>query len=88
MDPYSERRRLLDADDAGADDPTGVLSEQDSYLSKVKNRNLYLATFASVLGPMSFGFVLGFSSPTLPELTHSPDPRLQLDDIQASWFGV
>ena len=56
--------------------------------SKVKNRNLYLATFVSVLGPMSFGFVLGYSSPAIPELTSISDPRLRLDANQASWFGV
>lgn len=49
---------------------------------------MYLATLASVLGPMSFGFVLGYSSPAIPELAGSPDPRLRLDDVQASWFGV
>uniref|UniRef100_H2MRD4 Solute carrier family 2, facilitated glucose transporter member 8 n=1 Tax=Oryzias latipes TaxID=8090 RepID=H2MRD4_ORYLA len=51
------------------------------------NAKLYLATFASVLGPMSFGFVLGYSSPAIPELTRISDPRLRLDDVQASWFG-
>ncbi|KAG7489882.1 solute carrier family 2, facilitated glucose transporter member 8 [Solea senegalensis] len=81
MDVDDERRGLLD------EDLTGLVSEQDAYLSKVKNRNLYLATFASVLGPMSFGFVLGYSSPALPELMHIADPRLQLNNIQASWFG-
>lgn len=58
------------------------------FCSKVKNRNLYLATFASVLGPMSFGFVLGYSSPAIPELTRIADPHLRLNDVQASWFGV
>ncbi|XP_031161163.1 solute carrier family 2, facilitated glucose transporter member 8 isoform X1 [Sander lucioperca] len=87
MDIQNERRRLLDAED-GDDDLTGLMSEQDAYLSKVKNRNLYLATFASVLGPMSFGFVLGYSSPAIPELTSiTTDPRLRLDANQASWFG-
>lgn len=58
------------------------------FRSKVKNKKLYLATFASVLGPMSFGFVLGYSSPAIPELTKIADPRLRLDDDQATWFGV
>ncbi|XP_068594456.1 solute carrier family 2, facilitated glucose transporter member 8 [Brachionichthys hirsutus] len=81
-----ERRRLLDSE--GEDEsPAGLMSEQDAYLSKVRNRNLYLATFASVLGPMSFGFVLGYSSPAIPELKRISDPRLQLNDDQASWFG-
>uniref|UniRef100_A0A8C7XY00 Solute carrier family 2, facilitated glucose transporter member 8 n=1 Tax=Oryzias sinensis TaxID=183150 RepID=A0A8C7XY00_9TELE len=82
----SERRRLLDAE-SGDETPAGLISEQDAYLSKVKNVKLYLATFASVLGPMSFGFVLGYSSPAIPELTRISDPRLRLDDVQASWFG-
>ncbi|XP_026199472.1 solute carrier family 2, facilitated glucose transporter member 8 [Anabas testudineus] len=86
MDIQSERTRLLDAE-ASDDDLTGLLSEQDAYLSKVKNKKLYLATFASVLGPMSFGFVLGYSSPAIPELTKIADPRLRLDQVQASWFG-
>ncbi|KAM9858733.1 solute carrier family 2, facilitated glucose transporter member 8 [Aulostomus maculatus] len=86
MDVQNERRRLLDAE-GGDEDPTGLMSEQDAYLSKVKNKMLYLATFVSVLGPMSFGFVLGYSSPALPELSRITNPRLQLDDVQASWFG-
>ncbi|XP_035766591.1 solute carrier family 2, facilitated glucose transporter member 8-like [Neolamprologus brichardi] len=85
MDIQDERSRLLDAEGG---DPTGLMSEQDAYLSKVKNRKLYLATLASVLGPMSFGFVLGYSSPAIPELTKIEDSRLRLDDNQASWFGV
>ncbi|KAM3610385.1 uncharacterized protein V6R79_003169 [Siganus canaliculatus] len=86
MEIQNERRRLLAAE-GGDEDPTGLMSEHDAYLSKVKNKKLYLATFASVLGPMSFGFVLGYSSPAIPELTKIADPRLRLDDNQASWFG-
>nr|XP_057925504.1 solute carrier family 2, facilitated glucose transporter member 8 [Doryrhamphus excisus] len=86
MDARNERERLLDAE-REEDDPTGLMAEQDAYLSKVKNRKLYLATFVSVLGPMSFGFVLGYSSPVIPELSRSSDPRLRLDEAQASWFG-
>ncbi|XP_048368812.1 solute carrier family 2, facilitated glucose transporter member 8 [Sphaerodactylus townsendi] len=59
----------------------------DIYLSRVQNRNLYLATFAAVLGPLSFGFVLGYSSPAIPALKKSIIPELRLDDNQASWFG-
>ncbi|XP_066466892.1 solute carrier family 2, facilitated glucose transporter member 8 [Tiliqua scincoides] len=62
-------------------------SQLDRYLSNVQNRNLYLATFAAVLGPLSFGFVLGYSSPSIPELRKSSNPDLRLDDNQASWFG-
>lgn len=65
-----------------------ALNSSLSLCSKVKNKKLYLATFASVLGPMSFGFVLGYSSPAIPELTSIDDPRLRLNSDQASWFGV
>ncbi|KAM9271583.1 solute carrier family 2, facilitated glucose transporter member 8 isoform 2-T2 [Morus bassanus] len=54
---------------------------------RVQNKKLYLATFAAVLGPLSFGFVLGYSSPVIPELRKINDPKLRLDGNQASWFG-
>ncbi|KAG8447570.1 hypothetical protein GDO86_014900 [Hymenochirus boettgeri] len=57
------------------------------YLNNVRNRNLYLATFAAVLGPLSFGFVLGYSSPAISDLKDVEDPRLVLDKNAASWFG-
>ncbi|XP_050782680.1 solute carrier family 2, facilitated glucose transporter member 8 isoform X2 [Gopherus flavomarginatus] len=59
----------------------------DVYLSKVQNRKLYLATFAALLGPLSFGFVLGYSSPAIPDLKKISDPKLRLDTNEASWFG-
>ncbi|XP_032636694.1 solute carrier family 2, facilitated glucose transporter member 8 isoform X2 [Chelonoidis abingdonii] len=59
----------------------------DAYLSKVQNRKLYLATFAAVLGPLSFGFVLGYSSPAIPDLKKISDSKLRLDTHEASWFG-
>ncbi|NXW10108.1 GTR8 protein, partial [Fregetta grallaria] len=55
---------------------------------RVQNKKLYLAVFAAVLGPLSFGFVLGYSSPVIPELRKINDPKLRLDSNQASWFGV
>ncbi|XP_067165329.1 solute carrier family 2, facilitated glucose transporter member 8 isoform X2 [Apteryx mantelli] len=58
----------------------------DAY-PRVQNKKLYLATFAAVLGPLSFGFVLGYSSPVIPELSKVNDPKLRLDSNQASWFG-
>ncbi|XP_074017136.1 solute carrier family 2, facilitated glucose transporter member 8 [Numenius arquata] len=54
---------------------------------RVQNTKLYLAAFAAVLGPLSFGFVLGYSSPVIPELRKINDPKLRLDSSQASWFG-
>ncbi|XP_078406067.1 solute carrier family 2, facilitated glucose transporter member 8 isoform X1 [Cetorhinus maximus] len=62
-------------------------TEEEQYFHNVCNRNLYLATFAAVLGPLSFGFVLGYSSPAIPELEANPNPNLNLDSTQASWFG-
>ncbi|XP_072488066.1 solute carrier family 2, facilitated glucose transporter member 8 isoform X1 [Notamacropus eugenii] len=48
---------------------------------------LFLAAFAATLGPLSSGFVLGYSSPAIPSLrTTGPEP-LQLTDDEASWFG-
>ncbi|XP_077570839.1 solute carrier family 2, facilitated glucose transporter member 8 isoform X2 [Stigmatopora nigra] len=86
MDIQQERKSLLNADGRD-DDPSGLISEYEAYLSKVNNSKLYLATLVSVLGPLSFGFVLGYSSPAIPELAGSTDPRLRLDNVQASWFG-
>ncbi|KFP98878.1 Solute carrier family 2, facilitated glucose transporter member 8, partial [Leptosomus discolor] len=54
---------------------------------RVQNRKLYLAAFAAVLGPLSFGFALGYSSPVIPELRKTDDPKLRLDSNEASWFG-
>ncbi|KAM4745140.1 solute carrier family 2, facilitated glucose transporter member 8 [Anableps anableps] len=86
MDIQTERTRLLD-EQGGDEDLTGLMSEQEAYLSKVKNKKLYLASFAAVLGPMSFGFVLGYSSPAIPELSRISDPRLRLSEDEGSWFG-
>ncbi|XP_051892979.1 solute carrier family 2, facilitated glucose transporter member 8 [Pristis pectinata] len=60
---------------------------EQPHLGKIRNGNLYLATFAAVLGPLSFGFVLGYSSPAIPELESNVNPNLKLDSTQASWFG-
>ncbi|XP_076007169.1 solute carrier family 2, facilitated glucose transporter member 8 [Genypterus blacodes] len=84
MDIQNERRRLLDSEGG---EESAQTAEQEAYLAKVKNGKLFLATFVSVLGPMSFGFVLGYSSPAIPDLTAIEDPRLRLNDVQASWFG-
>ncbi|XP_073496952.1 solute carrier family 2, facilitated glucose transporter member 8 isoform X1 [Phyllobates terribilis] len=69
------------------DAPVSTDLQQSRYLRRVQNRNLYLATFGAVLGPLSFGFVLGFSSPAISDLKNTEDPRLVLDKEAASWFG-
>ncbi|XP_076853854.1 solute carrier family 2, facilitated glucose transporter member 8 [Brachyhypopomus gauderio] len=80
-----ESRPLLAGEDNGQ--TVQDRTEQDAYLKKVKNGKLYLATLAAVLGPLSFGFVLGYSSPAIPDLQRSPDQRLRLNAEEASWFG-
>ncbi|KAM6400112.1 solute carrier family 2, facilitated glucose transporter member 8 isoform 2-T2 [Rhynochetos jubatus] len=54
---------------------------------RVQDAKLYLATFAAVLGPLSLGLALGYSSPVLAELREAAEPELRLDSAQASWFG-
>ncbi|XP_074067634.1 solute carrier family 2, facilitated glucose transporter member 8 isoform X1 [Macrotis lagotis] len=50
-------------------------------------RGLFLAAFAATLGPLSAGFVLGYSSPAIPSLRRAGPEPLRLDDGEASWFG-
>ncbi|XP_038601578.1 solute carrier family 2, facilitated glucose transporter member 8, partial [Tachyglossus aculeatus] len=52
-----------------------------------RGQKLFVAAFAAALGPLSFGFVLGYSSPAIPSLRTDAQTRLRLDDAQASWFG-
>uniref|UniRef100_A0A8C0MXZ9 Solute carrier family 2, facilitated glucose transporter member 8 n=2 Tax=Canis lupus familiaris TaxID=9615 RepID=A0A8C0MXZ9_CANLF len=52
------------------------------------SRRVFLAAFAASLGPLSFGFALGYSSPAIPSLRRAPPPALRLDDAAASWFGA
>ncbi|XP_066569325.1 solute carrier family 2, facilitated glucose transporter member 8 isoform X2 [Amia ocellicauda] len=89
MDPFEETRPLLRGPVVNEEDPLSPPdgAEQQSDLSKVKNGKLFLATFAAVLGPLSFGFVLGYSSPAIPNLKTIDNPRLRLDEEEASWFG-
>ncbi|XP_061117212.1 solute carrier family 2, facilitated glucose transporter member 8 isoform X2 [Conger conger] len=84
MDDADESRSLLDSENGGQ---TEEKLEQDMYFENVCNRKLYLATFSAVLGPLSFGFVLGYCSPAIPDLCKINNPQLQLDADQASWFG-
>uniref|UniRef100_A0ABM5F788 Solute carrier family 2, facilitated glucose transporter member 8 isoform X1 n=2 Tax=Pogona vitticeps TaxID=103695 RepID=A0ABM5F788_9SAUR len=83
-----ESRPLLSPTGGEAELPSSERRSQvEDYLRKVQNRSLYLATFAAVLGPLSFGFALGYSSPAIPSLKRNSNPELRLDDSQASWFG-
>ncbi|MBZ3889541.1 Solute carrier family 2, facilitated glucose transporter member 8 [Sciurus carolinensis] len=51
-------------------------------------RRVFLAAFAAALGPLSFGFALGYSSPAIPSLRRAAPPAPRLDDSTASWFGA
>ena len=46
-----------------------------------------LATFIAALGPLSFGYCLGYSSSALQDLA-SASPAVRLTDQQGSWFSV
>ena len=48
-----------------------------------------LATFIAALGPLSFGFCMGYSSPALEDLQNADKPNdVQLSSEQGSWFSV
>ncbi|XP_040591566.1 solute carrier family 2, facilitated glucose transporter member 8 [Mesocricetus auratus] len=53
-----------------------------------RGRRVFLAAFAAALGPLSFGFALGYSSPAIPSLRRTAPPALRLGDSAASWFGA
>ncbi|XP_066112243.1 solute carrier family 2, facilitated glucose transporter member 8 isoform X1 [Saccopteryx bilineata] len=53
-----------------------------------RGRRVFLAAFAAALGPLSFGFALGYSSPAIPSLRRAAPPVPRLDDDAASWFGA
>ncbi|XP_038193736.1 solute carrier family 2, facilitated glucose transporter member 8 isoform X2 [Arvicola amphibius] len=53
-----------------------------------RGRRVFLAAFAAALGPLSFGYALGYSSPAIPSLQRTAPPALRLGDDAASWFGA
>lgn len=57
-------------------------------LSAPSGRRVFLAAFAAALGPLSFGFALGYSSPAIPSLRRDAPLAPRLDEDAASWFGV
>ncbi|XP_074187158.1 solute carrier family 2, facilitated glucose transporter member 8 isoform X2 [Rhinolophus sinicus] len=56
--------------------------------SAPRGRRVFLAVFAAALGPLSFGFALGYSSPAIPSLRRAAPPAPRLDNNAASWFGA
>jgi len=56
---------------------------------KDKISKVILATFIAALGPLSFGYCLGYSSSALLDLQKkNVDSTLRLTTEQGSWFSV
>ena len=56
---------------------------------KVRIGRAILATFIAALGPLSFGYCLGYSSSALVDLRKdNVDPAIRLSVDQGSWFAV
>lgn len=68
--------------------PRGAAHAPPCTRSVPRGRRVFLAAFAAALGPLSFGFALGYSSPAIPSLQRTAPPALRLGDDAASWFGV
>uniref|UniRef100_A0A7M4EIY3 Solute carrier family 2 member 6 n=1 Tax=Crocodylus porosus TaxID=8502 RepID=A0A7M4EIY3_CROPO len=63
-------------------------AEESGYLGiTLRNKRLFLAAFAAVLGNFSAGFSLVYTSPVIPALEKSTNPRLKLTQVESSWFG-
>lgn len=63
---------------------------QSNEMSAIQDRvgRSILATFIAALGPVSFGFCLGYSSSALLDLQSTDAPSaVRLSDDQASWFS-
>ncbi|XP_020837633.1 solute carrier family 2, facilitated glucose transporter member 6 isoform X1 [Phascolarctos cinereus] len=61
--------------------------QEQNYIRTLKNKRLFLATFAAVLGNFSFGYALVYTSPVIPALERSPNPALRMSKMESSWFG-
>jgi len=82
---------------ADLESTTGGLEKRESSLScsiqsersKDKERigRAILATFIAALGPLGFGYCVGYSSSALEDLA-SESAAVRLNDIQGSWFSV
>ena len=92
---------MIDADMAKATSNYGTLSrnlDEDNPLvqsdrailkrpQREQNMSVFIATFIAALGPVSFGYCLGYSSSALQDLK-SLAQKLHLSDSQGSWFSV
>ncbi|XP_036041553.1 solute carrier family 2, facilitated glucose transporter member 8 isoform X3 [Onychomys torridus] len=75
----------MSPEDAEETETLSLLRPPDA--SVPRGRRVFLAAFAAALGPLSFGFALGYSSPAIPSLRRTAPPALRLGDSAASWFG-
>lgn len=63
--------------------------QSDRMAGKDKIGRTILATFIAALGPLSFGYCLGYSSSALEDLEKpSASPAVHLTSDQGSWFSV
>ncbi|XP_067868138.1 solute carrier family 2, facilitated glucose transporter member 6 isoform X2 [Heterodontus francisci] len=63
-----------------------INNQQGTQTRTVHNWWMYLAVFTAILGNLSFGYAMVYTSPVVPALEHSPNPKLRLNDDSASWF--
>ena len=62
--------------------------QSDHMTGKDKIGRAVLATFIAALGPLSFGYCLGYSSSALVDLKKVNDAAIRLSVNQGSWFSV
>ncbi|XP_069787426.1 solute carrier family 2, facilitated glucose transporter member 6 [Narcine bancroftii] len=61
-------------------------NQQEPQTGVTNNGKMFLAVFTAVLGNLSFGYAMVYTSPVYPELQHFPNLDLRMNDYQASWF--
>lgn len=90
---------MIDADIAAASSSygNGELNPNNSPLIQAGNNmsekesrigRMVLATFVAALGPLSFGYCLGYSSSALLDFENESDKAVRFTDSQGSWFSV
>lgn len=64
-----------------------VREAEKRYVRTLKNKRLFVAAFAAVLGAFNFGFALVYPSPVIPALENNRDPIITITSKETSWFG-
>ena len=67
-----------------------LYDERNMLLSRAKSssKGAVLATCVSVLGTLSFGYCIGYSSPASYDLKLASNLSIRLSRSQESWFSV